>query len=214
MTSPMRKFVWGSSVALACLLAAPAGAQETASVILIDRNVLEMSAMPPTEINATIADVGVRDALAFFNVREGRRVELPFGMPGHEGWFTFNAVPSGWSTPGTADGLENFVFAGPGLGSPDAGGNRASLLGSRAEVKPMDFTRLTALVDRPVCVVAYRDELPQTTAGVNLSGANLGLLAFAITGTSGGDGQSMPSVEVTVLETRTVCGSALAPAGQ
>lgn len=215
MQRPFEKFVWGSVATAALLAAAPAQAQEPATLILLDRNAIQANAspnyFPPIEINATIADVGVRDALPYFNVREGQRLVIPGGTTGHQGWLAFTAVPGTWSSAGEADGLENFLYAGPGLGSPDGTGSRTSQLGTRADVVPLGPTGLQQLAGRTVCAVAYSGELPRSAAGVTLSGANLGILAFNVVATAGGSGTTLPSVEVQVLETRQVCGGALAP---
>lgn len=212
----MQKFVWGSAVTTAALLlAAPVRAQEPVTVLLLDRNAIQANVAPnhfaAVDINATIADVGVRDALPFFNLREGQRLVLPGGSAAHEGWLAFTAVPSSWSTAEGNDGLENFVFAGPGLGSPDSNGSRTSLLGMKAEVVPLRADGLQMLTGRSVCAVVFANELPRTASGVTVSGPNLGIVAFKVLQVSGGDAQALPSVELAVLETRQVCAGDLTP---
>lgn len=213
----MQKFVWGSAVTTAVLLlAASVNAQEPATVLLLDRNAIRANAapnnFPSVEINATIADIGVRDALPAFNVREGQHLWLPGGTVGHEGWLAFTAVPAPWETAqGENDGLTNFVYAGPGLGSPDGSGNRTSQLGTRPEVVPLRWTGLQMLAGRTVCAVAFANELPRTAAGVTLSEASLGIAAFSVVGVSGGDATTLPAIEVSVLDTRETCAGVLAP---
>lgn len=214
MKRPNQKFVWATVVTTAALLlATPVRAQQPATVLLLDRNAIRASVaptyFPPVEINATIADVGVRDSLPFFNTREGQRLILPGGTTGHEGWLAFKSIPSSWSSPGDTDGLDNFLYAGPGLGSPDASGSRVSQLGTKADLVPLGPTGLAQLVGRTVCAVAYSGELPRSASGVTLSGANLGILAFTVVGTSGGSGGTLPNVEVAVLDSLQVCGGDL-----
>lgn len=216
MSGLKKKFVWGSVVAATAMLCStPAGAQDPATVVLLDSNAIRAAVAPhhfaPVDINATIADIGVRDALPYFNVREGETLTIPGGTPGHEGWLAFNAIPPTWSSDGEADGLESFLYAGPGLGSPDAAGSRVSRLGARPEVIALGPVGLGQLAGHTVCALAYAGELPRSAAGVGLSGANLGLLAFTVVGTATGGAGALPAVTVIVRETRTVCGGAVAP---
>lgn len=216
MNGPKQKFVWGSVLTTAALLlAAPARAQEPATVVLLDRNAIRANVAPndfsALEINGTIADIGVRDSLPYFNVRKGQTLTIPGGSAGHEGWLVFNSVPASWAPSSDVDGLENFLYAGPGLGSPDTTGSRTSQLGAKVNVVPLGPTGLQQLAGRTVCAVAYSGELPRSSAGVTLSGANLGILAFSVVSASGGDATTLPSVHVNVLDTLEVCGGELAP---
>lgn len=206
------KFVWGGVVTTATLLlAASVQAQEPATVVLLDRNAIAPGSYAAVDINATIADVGVRDALPYFNTREGQAVTLPAGEPGHEGWLAFTAIPAGWTVNEDTDGLENLIWAGPGLGSPDATGNRTALLGTKAEIVPLGPTGLQSLVGRTVCALVFAGELPRSAAGINVSGATLGILALTVDAVTGSAATALPSLEVTVRETRQVCGGALTP---
>lgn len=214
MKKPNQKFVWSSVVTtVALLLATPVRAQQPATVLLLDRNAIRANVAPndfsPVEINATIADVGVRDSLPFFTSRGGQHLTLPGGTTGHEGWLAFKSIPSSWSSSGETDGLDNFLYAGPGLGSPDTTGSRISQLGTRADVVPLGPAGLQQLAGRTVCAVAYSGELPRTASGVTLSGANLGILAFTVVGIAGGSGGTLPNVEVAVLDSLQVCGGDL-----
>ena len=216
MKLSMQKFVWGGVITAATLaVASPATAQDSATVLLLDRNAIQANLapnfMPAVDINVNIADVGVRDALPFFNIRPGQQLTLPGGTTGHEGWFAIAAVPAPWVPNADTDGLENFLYAGPGLGSPDATGSRITLLGTRPEVVPLGPSGLQQLAGRTICAVAYSGELPRSTAGVTLSGPTLGILAYSVDAVAGGGGSTLPSVVVTVRETRQVCGGALAP---
>lgn len=209
-----QKLIWGGVVTTAVLLlATPVRGQQPATVLLIDRNAIRADVapnyFPPMEINATIADVGVRDSLPFFNARQGQPLTLTGGTTGHEGWLAFTSIPSSWSSSGETDGLDNFVYAGPGLGSPDVAGSRISKLGAKAEVVPLGPAGLQQLTGRTVCAIAYSGELPRTPSGVTLSGANLGILAFTVDAISGGSGTTLPNVGVTVLDSVQVCGGDL-----
>jgi hypothetical protein len=71
-------------------------------------------------------------------------------------------------------------------------------------------------VGRRVCAVAYGDQVavnagPPSTA--DLSGANLGVVAFQITNVSGagvsGSGTDWPTVTVQILDVRDACNGAL-----
>ena len=216
MKRPMQKFVWGTVVtAAALLLATSAGAQEAATVVLLDRNAIAVNVAPANftaaDINVPIADVGVRDALPYFNARPGKPLTLPGGVIGHEGWIAVSGVPAAWVPNTEVDGLENFIWAGPGLGSPDAGGNRTSLLVSPTSLVPLGATGLQQLVGRTICAVAFRDELPRLENTVSLTGPTLGLLAFTVEAMNGGTATTLPFVDITIQDTREVCGGALVP---
>ena len=134
---------------------------------------------------------------------------MPGGSSGHEGWFALTTVPAAWATDdGIADGAENFVFAGPGLGSPDASGSRSTLLASVPGVTAMGGDVLTSLAGHQVCGVVYDQVLaPGESGSVDLAGSNLGLVAFQVVGSGGGQ------VLVQILDVNDVCrGSLTIPA--
>lgn len=217
MKRAMQKFVWGSAVTTAALLlTAPARAQEPVTVLLLDRNSIqagvEPTNFPPAGINTAIADIGVRDALPFFNARVGQQLTLPAGSLGHEGFLAFVAVPPSWdSTAGEGDGLDNFVYAGPGLGSPDGAGSRVSRLAPTSQIAPLRDAGLQLLTGRTVCAVAYLDEIPRSASGASLAGPSLGVVAFSVLGVSDGDSTTLPSVVVSVRDTRETCSGNLMP---
>ncbi len=197
------------------LLAASAEAQSVYTLV-VDNNAVASSQAPNVftalDINQLTADVGVRDSLPAFTRNEGRTITLPGGTVSHEGWLAVRSVPANWeSQSGAADGLENFLYAGPGLGSPDSSGSRISKLGTTASVVPLRAAGLQLLVGRRVCAVAYDKELPRSPSGVTLSGKTLGIVALMVTNVSGGNGTTLPSVTGTVLEARDVCASNLVP---
>lgn len=195
-----------------------AQAQTAPTLILLDSNTIAVAQTPTAltaaDIKLATADVGVRDALPYFNLREGQHVVLRGGTIGHEGWLAFTSAPSTWVTAaGEDDALPNYWFSGPGLGAPDptAGGSRTSKLGSVPQVVPLQTNGLVTLVGRDVCAIAYAAEVPRNSSGAALSGKTLGVLAFTVVGTQGGDGITLPNVEVSVLDARVACEGALAP---
>ena len=192
----------------------PAAAQTAAIVLVLDSNAISASAagpFTPIQINVPLADVGVRDSLPFFSEHEGQRIMLRGGFVGHEGWYAIRSVPTGWATEENTDGLQNFVSAGPGLGSPDAAGNRSSLLESVRGVAPLQTAGLEMLTGRSVCAVVYANEIPRATDGVSLSGSTLGTVAFSVLSVNRGDDQVPTFVDINILDARQVCGGALVP---
>jgi hypothetical protein len=203
----------------ACLImAGSAGAQQAPTLILLDSNAIAVGQQPTmftaADVNTATADIGIRDALPYFNLREGTRVVLGGGSMGHEGWLAFTAAPATWVTAaGEDDALQSYWFSGPGLGAPDpvAGGSRTSKLSSVSQVVPLQTGGLAALVGRDVCAVAYVEEIPRDATGANLSGKTLGVLAFNVVSVQGGDGVVLPNIEVSVLDARTACEAQLTP---
>lgn len=127
-------------------------------------------------------------------------------------------MPATWaSESGANDSLQNFALAGPGLGSPDANGSRDSQLTFVPDIQPLRKAGLKLLVGRSVCAVVY-DEDVKTTDGpspvANLSGANLGVIAFQLLSTDDIDGSDWPQVEVQILDAKQVCGGALSTLSQ
>jgi hypothetical protein len=180
-------------------------------VLLLDRDAIATSTLPdaPTDaqINATIAAIGVRDSLPFFTARVGQHMVLPGGQDGSEGWFALKSTPGTWaSSPDADDGLENFILAGSGLGSPDENNQRGSLLDSVEGVTPLHAAGLQMLVGQQVCALAFAHDIPWMAPGTSLTGANLGLVAFNVLGLSYASGTTLPSVEVEILNSDTCSG--------
>jgi hypothetical protein len=177
-----------------------------AVVLLLDRNAIAPNQAPNAfsepDVNFGIAQLGLRDVLPAFLRNIGNQIVLPVGVAGHEGWFTLAAVPSTWASASTSgDPTGDFVVAGAGLGSPDAAGNRASLLDNVSGVKPLSGSDLQGLIGRVVCAVVYADEIPRTEGGTSLKGKNLGLVAFTIASVS----QGGASVNVRILDAVQSC---------
>ena len=79
---------------------------------------------------------------------------LPGGQDGNDGWFAIRSAPASWaSETGVDDGLQNFLLAGPGLGSPDEDGNGTSLLGGVPNVVALRAAGLIPLIGRTACAV-------------------------------------------------------------
>ena len=102
------------------------------------------------EVNDDIADIGLREPLpAFSGDNVGNHTTLDTGEVGDEGWFALKTVPASWTSAGPyGQGLRNFLLAGPGLGSPDANGDRESLLDEVPGVTPLRATGLKLLEGR------------------------------------------------------------------
>jgi hypothetical protein len=110
------------------------------------------------------------------------------------------------------DGLENFALAGKGLGSPDEGGDRESLLESVPDVMPLRAEALGKLVGRTACAVVYSDHVVVnngTPSVANLRGATLGRIAFAVVGLLATDDPSAPNVQVEIVEGHETCSQPL-----
>ena len=207
-----RRVAGTAMLAGACaLLAGPAAAQGASPVVLLlDQDAIAPAKPPnsflPTGVNATIAAVGVRDFLPFFNGKAGQSLVLPGGEVGHEGWFALKSAPASWdSSLGTHDGLQNFILAGAGLGSPDPDGDRQSLLDGIPDVTPLRATGLQMLIGQRVCALVYAGDIPWTASHDIPSRREP-----RTRGVHGGqphrrDALTLPSVEVRLLDPESVC---------
>ncbi len=205
--------VWGAAFA-----SAPAYAEDAPVVLLLDQHVIGLAdgnapgsnvqgpvRFAAADINAAIASIGMRDPLPFFARHAGHDILLPIGSAGHEGWFAPASMPATWmSAPGANDAPQNFWLAGPGLGSPDEAGDRASLLANVPALAPLDALRLQALAGRPICALVYAGEIPWSDGGTSLGGPTLGTVAFSVAGVA-----DAAAVSVRILEAGPVCGAAL-----
>jgi hypothetical protein len=210
--STVRAFTGALILAASAFAASPAGAQSAPVLLLLDQNAIAANQAPnmftAADINATIAGVGVRDPMSFFMRRTGQNVALPGGPAGHEGWFAPTTLPSAWtSASGVNDAAQNFMLAGPGLGSPDSSGDRSSLLGNVQNIAPLDAAKLQALTGREICAVVFAGEIPWTPAGTSLKGSVTGIVALSILTVSAGTG--LPVVTLRVLDDGLRCGGAL-----
>ena len=200
-----------------CLSAGAAAAQdgERPLLIVIDKDSIEFGVqeyqVPPDALNDLIASVGVRDPLPFFAASVGHLFILRSGLNGSDSWFAFQRAPIMWeSRAGENDALENFALAGPGLGSPDAMGQRASLLSSVEDVIPVRVDRASLLVGRSICAVVYDQDLAMSAEGsrIDLQGPNLGMVAFRVSAIMNADA-TWPGFLVEALDVRSTCSEGL-----
>ncbi len=212
-TQRVQRFWLAAMIAVGCgLTVTPANAQdsEAAIVLAIDKDAIapqQATGFTYASINATIAASGLRDVLPAFANHVGEQIVLPSGVVGAEGWFALAATPASWATaPDGADGLQNFVFARAGLGVPAEDGQGPSQLQSVEGVVPLRAAGLQALVGKSVCAVVFADDIPLNLSGTSLAGPTLGLAAFTVVGVSGGDTDTLPSVEIQVNEASTCSG--------
>ena len=187
-------------------------------LLVLDRDAIDNGTAPnsfsPADVNDDIAAVGQRQPLRFFAANVGRSLTLHSGTVGNEGWFALRSVPSTWGSAGpTADGLQNYVRSGPGLGAPDlTSGWKESLLDRVSDAVPLRASGLKLLVGQSVCaIVTDEDVWPRTFQPpvLNLKGSNLGIVAFQVTGVTrfiGGTASSLPKIAITVLDASRVCG--------
>lgn len=221
MTSNISRLMSIATVGLAVLVAGfaadPAAAQdaERPLLIVIDKDSIEFGVqqyqVPPDALNDLIASVGVRDPLPFFSANVGQLFVLRSGVNGSDSWFAFQRAPIMWeSHAGENDALENFALAGPGLGSPDSMGQRASLLSDIEDVVPVRIDRASLLVGKRICAVVYDQDLAMAADGsrIDLQGPNLGMVAFRVSAIMNGDA-TWPGFLVETLDVRSTCSEGL-----
>ena len=171
------------------------------------------------QVNDDVADIGVRAQLRFFRDHVGQTITLPAGQVGDEGWFALKTIPESWAQAGGMAGYVGNPGAnpedppphgtGPGLGAPDANGDRDSLLKMVPNVTPLRATALRNLIGREACAIVYDHQVSinydQRTG--NLRGANLGTVAFqvvSLTAPTDASPSSLPNVAVRIRDARTV----------
>ena len=207
--------------------------QASAQVIVIERAIFLVidedsidNGNPPnffsdTAVNDHIADIGVRSQLPFFGANVGSTITLHAGEVGDEGWFALTSIPDSWDAAGpTNDGVQNFVQAGPGLGSSDANVDREALLDEIPGVTPLRAESLALLLGRNVCGVVFDSDISINFYDANgfptdgsLKGVTLGTVAFkvsSVTQLTGFSSSSLPEVNIEILNADDVCGGPLA----
>ena len=192
--------------------------------LLIDEDSID-NGNPPnlflaTDVNDDIAEIGLRSQLPFFASNVGTTIILHTGEVGDEGWFAPKTIPASWDTAGpTGNGLRNYLGApslafphdvGPGLGTPDLGGDRESLLDKIPDVTPLRASGLKLLEGREVCALVYDSDISINYGPLNgsLKGANLGMVAFEVisaTALTGSSSSSLPKVRIEILDAEDVC---------
>jgi hypothetical protein len=196
------------------LLLVPAAAQAN-RLLIIDEDSIDNGNAPnffsAQNVNDDIAEIGLRTQLRFFQNNIGQEITLYTGQVGDEGWFAPKVIPPSWKAAGpTSYGLGNYLVAGPGLGSPDANGNRETLLDKVPKLTPLRATGLKMFVGRRVCAVVYDSNITINYDPLNgsLKGANLGTVAFKVlsveqlTGFSSG---TLPKVRIVIKDARRFC---------
>lgn len=200
-----------------------AQATEPAVFLVIDEDSID-NGNPPNrftarQVNDDIAEIGVRAQLRYFAANVGKRITLQTGQIGDEGWFELRTPPASWEPAG---GLAAFIGdpaappkkpppahgVGPGLGAPDANGDREALLDKVPDVTPLHAADLDKLIGRSVCAVVYDSDVSINYGPLtgSLKGANLGTVAFRVESVGSASGSSsLPAVAVVIEDARETC---------
>lgn len=156
------------------------------------------------EVNDQLAEVGIRETLRYFKENVGDTIELFTGQVGDEGWHALKTILTSWKNAGpTGNGAQNFLAAGPGLGSGNPDDNREVLLDKIPDVTPLRATGLTMLIGKTVLAVVYDGDVSTNYSPLNASlmGANLGLVAFDVVEVkerTDGSTSSLPRVKIVI----------------
>jgi len=180
------------------------GPPEAAILLVIDEESID-NGNPPnnfseTDVNDQRAAIGLRETLLFFKENVGNTIELFTGEVGDEGWHAIKTIPTSWINAGpTSNGAQNYLAAGPGLGSGDD--DREVLLDKIPNVTPLRATGLQMLVGKTIIAVVYDSDISTNYSplNANLMGANLGLVAFDVLEVkerTDGSTSSLPRVKI------------------
>lgn len=185
---------------------------ESPVLLVIDEDAIDNGNEPnnfsATDVNDQWAEVGERRQLKYFAENEGRTIELYTGEVGDEGLYALKTIPSSWKNAGPTDnGAINYVKAGPGLGSGKNGtdDDREVLLDKIPDVTPLRATGLRMLVGKTVFALVYDSDVSINYSPLNgnLQGANLGIVAFRVTGVTqrfDGSDSSLPKLSLVILD--------------
>lgn len=158
-------------------------------------------------VNDPFATPGYRTPLRFFRDNPGRTITLYTGEVGDEGWFALKNISDSWKNAGPATtGAENFIIAGPGLGS---GNDPEALLDKIPDVTPLRGAGLKMLVGKTIYAVVYDSDISMNYNPINVSlkGATLGTVAFkvlSIAERTNGSDAALPVMTIEVLDTDAV----------
>jgi hypothetical protein len=96
---------------------------------------------------------------------------------------------------------------GGGLGTPDAKGDRESLLDKVPGVAALRSEGLGALVGRTVCAVVFDSDVSvdHKRSTASLKGATLGTAAFEVVEVESPRRGALPAVTIRILDTVSVC---------
>lgn len=154
------------------------------------------------DVNDQLAEKGLRQVLAYFEQNIGDTIDLFTGEVGDEGWHALKTIPTSWISAGpTTNGAQNYLVAGPGLGTGND--DPEVLLDKIPNVTPLRATGLAMLIGQTVLAVVYDGDVSTNYSPLeaNLMGANLGLVAFDVvavkTRTDGSSG-SLPRVTIAI----------------
>lgn len=201
-------------------------------LLFVDEDSID-NGLPPNffsavAVNDHIAKIGLRTPLpAFDGANIGRQYTLHTGQVGDEGWFAPRSEDPRWAAAGTAPaGIRSFVGqprsphphgVGPGLGAPDAKGDRESRLDKVRDVVPLRASGLAGLVGKDVCAVVWDSDISinydKGATSASLKGETLGTVAFRVLATrrrTDGSSGSLPAVDVQVADAGSVCAGELA----
>lgn len=155
-----------------------------------------------TDVNDQLAEVGLRDALSYFQKNVGKTIDLYTGQVGDEGWHALKTIPNSWKNAGPTDnGSKNFIAAGPGLGGGED--DKEVLLDKIPDVTPLRATGLKMLIGKTVLAIVYDGDVSINYSPLNgsLQGENLGLVAFdvvEVTERTDGSTSSLPRVTIKI----------------
>jgi hypothetical protein len=162
--------------------------------------------------------IGKRTPLKSFADRIGEEIVLPAGSVGDEGWFAPTTVRLAWKNAGpeAGDGLRNYLAAGPGLGGPDAKGDRESLLGNVPGLTPLRALGLARLEGSSICGVVLDGDVKMAYNPLtgDIRGRDLGKVAFQVLGLEPSrerSGTALPGVRARILDAEASCAEPFTP---
>ncbi|MEM7370999.1 MAG: hypothetical protein AAF587_20460 [Bacteroidota bacterium] len=186
----------------------------TATILILDEESIDNGNAPndfsDIDVNDQIADIGLRLPLTYFQEHIGEEIDLYTGQVGDEGWFALRTIPADWDSTGPQQsGLENYLQAGPGLGTGKPDDDREILLDNIPDVTPLRATGLSLLLDSTVLAVVYDSDVMINYSPLtgSLMGANLGLVAFdvlEVTKREDGSDSSLPKVKIRIRDVADV----------
>lgn len=168
-----------------------------------------------TDVNDQLAAIGLRTPLQYFADNAGKTIDLYTGQVGDEGWHALKTIPNTWINAGpTVIGAQNFLAAGPGLGTGNPDDNREVLLDKIPDVVPLRAEGLSMLIGQTVLAVVYDSEVSTNYSPLtgNLMGANLGIIAFDVLEVierTDGSSSSLPRVKILIRDLADVAGLTL-----
>ncbi len=197
--------------------------------LVLDEDAIDNGIAPnfflSSEINDDIAAIGLRLPLpAFSGANIGTTIQLSTGNVGDEGWYVLEKIPQSWIDAGpiniglpTDIGIGNYLVPGPGLGTPDANGNRETLLDKIDNLNPLRAHGLEQLVGRDVCAAVRNSSISISHNPLlgSLKGDYLGVVAFhvisfeVLSGTTGFSADVLPEATIEILDSDIICGQGL-----